>query len=301
MAEVFDVAGNSSGTYTGPVDKALVHTTEGGSIEGAVSAYRANNSWPHKTVDCRFGKPYRIARHLPLHVPARSLRNESGGVQTNRDGVVQYEIVGSATRPHEIDWVWFGANVLGPDCRAMGVPIQSSVSWVAYPASYGERANQRLTGSGWASYRGVLGHQHCPENSHGDPGAIPIDDLLAAANGTPALPEGFLMALSDQEQAYLYERMIRVEKALAKALGSGDEYLGYKDGIRTELRSLPDAPLVSVATVAGVDTALSNDRASGSAARQGVRSLAALGSDDALGARVAAVEAKLDAILVKLG
>lgn len=180
------VPGNDSGTYTSPVDKLLIHTTEGSSIEGAVAAYVANNSWPHVTVDARYGRTYRVVQHVDFARPARALRNESGGVQTNRDGVIQFEVVGAAARPGEIDWEWLGANVFGPAARLMGIPVESSVSWVAYPASYGKSAAQRLSAAAWTGYRGFLGHQHVPENSHGDPGAIPIDTVLRAAGATPA-------------------------------------------------------------------------------------------------------------------
>lgn len=200
------VQGNDSGTYSSPVDKFLIHTTEGTSIAGAISAYRANNSWPHATIDCRIGRTYRICGHLDLDVPARSLRNQAGGVQTNRDGVLQVEVVGSASRPSEIDWAWFGKNVLGPWCRLKGVPLTSTVPWVPYPASYGEKAAQRLTAPGWTAYRGVLGHQHCPENSHGDPGAIPIVTTLAAAGS--ALPEEDDMPTADEVAEAVWARRI---------------------------------------------------------------------------------------------
>ena len=54
--------------------KLLLHTTEGSSIAGAVGAYKANNSWPHVTVD-----PIRKTRvqHVPLTKPARALRNSA--------------------------------------------------------------------------------------------------------------------------------------------------------------------------------------------------------------------------------
>jgi hypothetical protein len=53
---------------------------------------------------------------------------------------------------------------------------------VAYPASYGD-APQRLSPAAWDAYSGVLGHQHAPDNSHGDPGAIDINRILSAARG----------------------------------------------------------------------------------------------------------------------
>lgn len=185
--QVRAVPGNSAGAMNGDGSrKALLHSTEGSSIDGAVGEYRANNSWPTKTVDL---KRRIVAVHLPLNVAARALRNDPGGADaTNKDGTVliQYELVGSATNPASIgsdeDWEWFGREVLGPDCRAMGVPLVSTVRWVPYPASYGD-APQRLSPAAWDAYSGVLGHQHAPDNSHGDPGAIPIDLILNAARG----------------------------------------------------------------------------------------------------------------------
>lgn len=174
------VSGNSAGPYTSPVDKFLIHTTEGTSIEGAVAAYRSNNSWPHLTVECRIGKRYRRCGHLDLSVAARSLKNMSGGVETNTDGVIQVEVVGSALSPEFIDWTWFALNVIEPICQPLHIPCISPVDWPPYPDSYGKTAEQRLSPGQWTSYSGILGHMHAPENDHGDPGSIPIDLILAA-------------------------------------------------------------------------------------------------------------------------
>jgi hypothetical protein len=179
------VGGNSAGPFTSTVDKLLIHTTEGTSISGAIGAYTANNSWPHLTVDCRLGRTPVRCGHLDMDVAARALRNEPGGVQTNTDGVIQIEVVGFATDPAGIDWRWFGANVAAPICASKHIPIESHVNWVAYPASYGTSAPQRLSPAAWTDVKGFVGHQHVPENSHGDPGAIPILSILSAAQPTP--------------------------------------------------------------------------------------------------------------------
>lgn len=185
MAYTYWISGNSAGPHLFKPGKLLLHTTEGSSIEGAIAAYRAANSWPHTTVDYMFGHPYRICRHLDYDLSGRALRNEAGGVQTNTAGVIQIEVVGAASRPHEIDWVTFAREVVGPLCRAHTIPVVSTLPWVPYPASYGKGAAQRLGGEAWLAYRGILGHQHAPENSHGDPGAIPIADVLRAATLQP--------------------------------------------------------------------------------------------------------------------
>ena len=196
------VSGNSAGPYTSPLDKFLIHMTEGGSIEGAVSAYRTNNSWPHLTVECRFGKRYRRCGHLDMNTAARSLKNMSGGVETNTDGVIQVEVVGYSAQPELVDWEWFALNVIEPICQPLMIPCQSPVDWVAYPDSYGKTAAQRLSPDEWTLYKGILGHQHAPENDHGDPGAIPIDLILAA------LPTGDDMALTAADKADI-NKMIR--------------------------------------------------------------------------------------------
>src|SRR5262245_1721749 len=179
------IQGNDAGAQLAPVRKLLLHTTEGSSVEGAVAAYQANNSWPHETVDYRFGYVPRRVGHLTADRAARSLRNESGGVETNRDGVYQVEVVGRAERPQDINWERLAREIMGPLCAQLAIPVVSAVTWVAYPDSYGLGAAQRLSGSAWDFYEGILGHQHAPENTHGDPGAIPIKAMLEAAAPAP--------------------------------------------------------------------------------------------------------------------
>lgn len=179
------VLGNSAGAMNGDGSrKLLLHSTEGSTVEGAVAAYRQNNSWPHLTVDC---PRRRIVQHLPLDVAARSLRNTSAAGETNREGtvLVQIEMVGTATRPTTLgspeDLVWFAERVVQPICKWGRIPIASTVRWVSYPASYGLGAKQRLTTAAWDAYSGILGHQHAPENTHGDPGSIDIGWIIQHA------------------------------------------------------------------------------------------------------------------------
>lgn len=222
--QVRSITGNSAGAMNGDGSrKALLHSTEGDSIDSAVSAYRANNSWPHRTVDL---KRRIVAEHLPLDVAARSLQNLPGGAdQTNKDGTVliQYELVGSATNPSSIgsraDLEWFGREVLGPDCRAMGIPLVTTVRWIAYrstpPSSYGTNNGVRLSPAEWDAYSGVLAHMHAPDNVHGDTGALDIDTILAAARGE----DDPMSALTDDEQRELLRNSRTIRDRLAD---SGD-------------------------------------------------------------------------------
>jgi len=179
------IAGNSAGAMDGDGSKKLLlHSTEGSTIESALGAYRTNNSWPTLTVDC---PRRRCVRHLPLDVAARALRNEAGGVQTNKEGsiLVQIEMVGFAGTPSSIgspaDLDWFGREVVAPIIRATGIPLTVGVRFASYPGSYGKNAAQRLSPAAWDSYSGICGHQHAPENTHGDPGAIDVARIVAAA------------------------------------------------------------------------------------------------------------------------
>ena len=37
-----------------------------------------------------------------------------------------------------------------------------------------------MSNSEWTRYKGILGHQHAPENTHGDPGDLPMKRILGA-------------------------------------------------------------------------------------------------------------------------
>jgi len=86
----------SSGSHVGGPFKVVHHTTEGSTAEGAMNAFRTNRSDPHFTVDAT-----RIFQHIDTAEGARALRNDPGGVQTNRDSAVQIELVGFAHLPKD--------------------------------------------------------------------------------------------------------------------------------------------------------------------------------------------------------
>jgi peptidoglycan hydrolase-like protein with peptidoglycan-binding domain len=61
-----------------------------------------------------------------------------------------------------------------------GIPF-TAPAFQAYSASfgpYGGTNTVRMTGSTWNAYQGIVGHQHVPENVHGDPGAFPVAKLI---------------------------------------------------------------------------------------------------------------------------
>ena len=183
-------------TYVGGKPIGLLHSTETDTWPG----YGSGSSAPHLTL--RFDPKARTIaarQHFSTTRPSRALVNKDGGVQTNNAQVFQIELIGScdltfATKhgylylPDLLEEAWARdalAAVLAAVSASLGIPLTSSVVWANYPGSYGEKAAQRLTGAQWEAYSGWLGHQHAPENDHGDPGDIPIAEILASAGGDP--------------------------------------------------------------------------------------------------------------------
>ena len=115
---------------------------------------------------------------------ARALRNASGGVQTNRERSLQLEIIAYSNRPiadvgDHRDWVgdltpealgdirdfieWtgehYGVEMVWPDRQALSYSAANTEGF-------------KMTNKEWDQFGGVCGHQHVPENTHWDPGAI---------------------------------------------------------------------------------------------------------------------------------
>lgn len=168
----------------------LLHSTEGGTLAGAISTYRSSSSWPGITAA---PAERRVAQHYPLGTSSRALVGESAaGVITNRRGraVVQIELVMRAAEAPDMSddaLEWLGAAVIAPIAAAIGAELVTDVAWPPYPDSYGYEADQRLSKAAWLTARGIVGHMHVPGNDHGDPGALDVPAIIAAAGGsTPA-------------------------------------------------------------------------------------------------------------------
>lgn len=182
--------GTDGGSWTRQPAIIVLHSTESG--DHGWPGYSSGSSAPHFTLDPLTGE---CRQHISLAEAARALKNPSGGVETNRGGAVQIEIIGTCDpeRKGDSGWTFLPtytkwdslAKVLKDISKACNIPLTEGVTWKAYPGSYGTGASQRLSGGSWNSYKGVLGHQHVPENDHGDPGNIDIAAILTAAGGSP--------------------------------------------------------------------------------------------------------------------
>jgi hypothetical protein len=218
-----DAGRHLSGPY-----RIVLHSTEGTTYGGALGAYKADGSPPHFTGSYEGGR-FRHWQHIALDRSAKALEHREGTVHTNRLSAVQIEIVGfaDATRAAK----YGGLHVTAfPAAYLEG--IADLIAWIrtqvnvkpvhptfkAYPASYGERNGVRFSATDWLAFNGVCGHQHVPNQNHGDPGAIDIAALLPAAP-VPRPPYG---TVYDYEEATIKAMMIHVGPLDANGNGWAD-------------------------------------------------------------------------------
>lgn len=173
----------------------VIHTTEGTSLPG----YEGGGTAPTYTAVPDFAqKRLRWYAHFPDEMSARALRNTAGGVQTNTANCIQVELVGTCDPGTAAKWRAKGARfIFWPDApdwalqdlahfiadmnKRHGIPVAGpGAVWTAYPESYGA-GGQRFSFDRWRRFQGWCGHQHVPENLHGDPGALKWGKVEAMA------------------------------------------------------------------------------------------------------------------------
>lgn len=209
----------------------VLHTTETTGWPG----YEAGATAPTYTARPDFtAKRLRFRAHFPDEMSARALVNAPGGVDTNTANVVQLELVGTCDPTHAVSWR-VGTKVLragidyvywpsAPEWALLdvarfildqhkrhGTPLAGVATWKPYPSSYGSTNGVRLSFAQWRAFKGWCGHQHVPENLHGDPGNLPFARILQLAlqllNPTPAATKELdmhkLVRLKDQPAVWL--------------------------------------------------------------------------------------------------
>lgn len=149
-------------TFTGGGKKLVWHTTEGSTVEGAESAYRANRDCPHFTIALVNGKRV-LHQHLPLNRAASALEHPQLTPETNRANCWQVEIAGDAAQSG--DWPKQKYHYLHLLAKWIhkhaGVPMTEGVAW-QHP--------ERMGGTEFVNYSGHCGHVHAANNHHTDPG-----------------------------------------------------------------------------------------------------------------------------------
>lgn len=162
--------------------KGCLHTTEGWSWP----TYDGWTIMPHATVMATPNKGVTVRQHLPFSQASFALRH-TRAQPTNGDYIFQFELIGTCD-PNGPGYYWPAADsavlkdlylkVIKPLGDAFAIPLKA-LAWDAYPSQTGAH---RLTDAQFDSYQGWLGHQHVPQNDHGDPGAFPWARLVAIAN-----------------------------------------------------------------------------------------------------------------------
>jgi N-acetyl-anhydromuramyl-L-alanine amidase AmpD len=158
--------------YDRPVRGVIWHTTQGTTVQGAVSVYQSIQACPHLTVD---PETFERFQHVPLDSAAYALRNLDGGCETNSTGVIQIEIVGYAAdawswSPQRLQWL--GEEVLAP--------ILAEYPDIPHTVYTGDR----MTCAEWDVWAGgMAGHKDVPENDHTDPGDLDLQRILDYATG----------------------------------------------------------------------------------------------------------------------
>lgn len=203
--------------------KGVLHTTE----TTGWPSYRDWSVPPHLTVRVKASEDgVTVRQHIPFTLASFALRNLPGGVETNTDYAFQIELVGTCEKGGKAfqagAYFWPAASdavlldlfdkVVEPMSEGLRIPLRAE-PFQSYPESSGSRAGTndvRLSGAAWDVYSGWLGHQHVPENDHGDPGAFPWDRMMrAAAKRRADREDPFTMPLSDDDATKIGKAVVR--------------------------------------------------------------------------------------------
>lgn len=174
------IVGAPGGLYVvgTPRWRTVLHTFEvKGDYRYNPTKYGSGATPPHFTVSVT---PGLIHQHVDTDRSAYALRNlQNVPGETNRTWAVQIELMWQAAdapnMPRSLldnldrllDWIY--------DVHAHDVTV---AEFHSYPPENGVRLDGRepwrMTSAQWLAFSGLCGHQHVPENLHGDPGLIDL-------------------------------------------------------------------------------------------------------------------------------
>lgn len=151
-----------------------------------------------------------VAQILPANRAGRGLVNQSGGVQTNRQGAVniQIEVIAYSKNPWTADISGAGRSDLRKILAwldALGIPRRYP-NGNQGPLSGSGPFNRSVTG--WNSGGGHFCHGQVPENVHWDHGPIRFTDIWAL--GAPIQEEE--MSAAEVQEIKDYVRALLVDK-----------------------------------------------------------------------------------------
>lgn len=167
--------------------KFLFHATI--SPADTVPGYNNDSYAPHATITCNLTtRKLTCTQHIKLNQFAKGLQNKSGGVETNRDNVIQIELagyLGSSIPAGQLNLETVPAWYLDQLALILKPVIDSYLIRNIAPTNWTQTG--RMTYSQWDSFAGWVGHVHVPENDHWDPGKFPISGLMSRVYSTPVI------------------------------------------------------------------------------------------------------------------
>jgi hypothetical protein len=226
---IFKGDGSSGGTYTGGPWKVVLHTTETAGVPAYLKKNKAGelkSVHPHLTYHA---SERTWVQHVSLDTAARALRNDKGGVETNRDQALQVEIVCysakhiAEAKPKSRIWV---ANLKSEhlaDIREFLVFAHDEfgveLKWPGRQAFSSKQANAkgfRLGFDEWDQFGGVCAHQHVPEQDHWDTGALDWATLLGDSPDFIFISTGGLSSTQEEDQLAILseEEQLELQKML---------------------------------------------------------------------------------------
>lgn len=235
------------GVTMNAVEKVVLHTTEGSGWPGYQGGFEAPtltalpNMVP-KVVSWR--------EHFPINMSSRALVHATGRPATNTDGAVQVELVGTCVKggpglywPGAPDWALQAvADFLGWMHTEWGLVLATVPRWLPYPASYGA-SSVRLTDPAYDSFRGIIGHQHVPQNDHGDPGDLPVAKILSMIGDDMPSSDDLITAFMNYVPA---GQELNVKTLLTRTYSQGNLNTVLINGLGKQVSNIPDAVVKAV-------------------------------------------------------
>jgi len=180
FAEQIPFEGPDGGAFVGAPYRGVLHTVEAMTFNPSTKTYYGHRNPPHFTLDWEEDNGVaRLWQHYDTDRAARALENRPGGSQTNRQNAIQIEIVWRAAQINDMPvFMWVALHGWMRWCEEHH-DIQPFCPRFGGSDQYGRGNELEISHKDWKGFNGWCGHQHVPENSHWDPGAISPEALDA--------------------------------------------------------------------------------------------------------------------------
>lgn len=214
----------TGGSMVGGPARGTVHTTE---TRGFYQPSNGGSPYHMQFRDLG-NNQVEIRQYFPFNKAPRSLRNLSGGVQTNRQGVYHPNICIVEYAKNAQKWPTYFLNEIARFMRwaegQYGIRRRSYRARGGGGECYGYNSPCRMSNAEWVGWSGWGGHQNVPENTHWDAGRIDWEYLMTMGAGEipvppPTEPE------EDEEMAAAIEGIQR------SLIASGFLAAGEDDGV----------------------------------------------------------------------